>query len=181
MAVYETVAVILPKSDVRIKWPNDILVDGKKIAGILIENTLRRSNLETSIVGIGLNVNQMKFPSELNATSIQLNTNSETDLNLIMEELSTRLEKYYLRIREGSFDPLLKRLNENLFGVRESMKLVINGTQQTVTVKGVRHTGELELEHADMRRTLHNITKLVGAFKLSLPTCWRFTPFVQLL
>lgn len=155
LAVYETVAVILPKSDVRIKWPNDILVDGKKIAGILIENTLRRSNLETSIVGIGLNVNQMKFPSELNATSIQLNTNSETDLNLIMEELSTRLEKYYLRIREGSFDPLLKRLNENLFGVRESMKLVINGTQQTVTVKGVRHTGELELEHADMRRTLH--------------------------
>ena len=155
LAVYETVAEILPKRDAQIKWPNDILVDGKKIAGILIENTLRRSNLETSIIGIGLNVNQVKFPSELNATSVQLNTNTETDLNLVLEELNTRLEKYYLQLREGSFDKLLKQLNENLFGIGESMRLSINGTQETVTVVGVRHTGELELEHADMSRTLH--------------------------
>jgi biotin-(acetyl-CoA carboxylase) ligase len=72
-----------------------------------------------------------------------------------LEELNTRLEKYYLQIREGSFDLILKRLNENLFGVEESMKLTINGSQETVTVIGVRHSGELELEHADMRRTLH--------------------------
>jgi BirA family biotin operon repressor/biotin-[acetyl-CoA-carboxylase] ligase len=155
LAVFETVYQFIPNNTLRIKWPNDILVGDKKIAGILIENTLRRSNLETSIIGIGLNVNQVKFPSELNATSIQLNANTETDLNLVLEELNTRLEKYYLQIREGSFDLILKRLNENLFGVEESMKLTINGSQETVTVIGVRHSGELELEHADMRRTLH--------------------------
>lgn len=155
LAVFETVSQFIPNNTLRIKWPNDILVGDKKIAGILIENTLRRCNLETSIIGIGLNVNQLKFPSELNATSIQLNTNTETDLKLVLEELNTRLEKYYLQIREGNFDPMLKRLNENLFGVEESMKLTINGTQESVTVIGVRHSGELELEHADMSRTLH--------------------------
>ena len=76
-------------------------------------------------------------------------------MNLVLEELNTRLEKYYLQLREGSFDKLLKQLNENLFGIGESMRLSINGTQETVTVVGVRHTGELELEHADMSRTLH--------------------------
>jgi BirA family biotin operon repressor/biotin-[acetyl-CoA-carboxylase] ligase len=155
LAVFETVSQFIPNNTLRIKWPNDILVGDKKIAGILIENTLKRSNLETSIIGIGLNVNQVKFPSELNATSIQLNTNTETDLNLVLEKLNTRLEKYYLQLREGSFDSMLKRLNENLFGVEESMKLTINGSQETVTVIGVHHSGELELEHADMRRTIH--------------------------
>ena len=47
-----------------IKWPNDILINGKKIAGILIENTLWE-NLHTSVIGIGLNVNQKSFPAEI--------------------------------------------------------------------------------------------------------------------
>lgn len=53
-----------------IKWPNDILVNEKKIAGILIENQLQQSRIESSIIGIGLNVNQLEF-QDLNATSIR--------------------------------------------------------------------------------------------------------------
>jgi BirA family biotin operon repressor/biotin-[acetyl-CoA-carboxylase] ligase len=57
----------------KIKWPNDIYVDGRKICGILIENSIRGKNLTHSIVGIGLNVNQCNFDASLpNPTSMQL-------------------------------------------------------------------------------------------------------------
>ena len=52
---------LLPSSAINIKWPNDIIADGKKIAGILIENVINGTRVSTSVVGIGLNVNQQHF------------------------------------------------------------------------------------------------------------------------
>ena len=52
------------KVDCSIKWPNDIYVDNKKLGGILIENSLRGSQIEYSIIGIGLNINQVEFKSD---------------------------------------------------------------------------------------------------------------------
>jgi len=155
LAVSETVSEFIPIKRVQIKWPNDVLVDKKKIAGILIENMLRGMNLENSIVGIGLNVNQIEFPNGLNATSIQLNSEKETELEAVLQLLNTRLEKYYLQIREGRFGHILSQLNTNLFGIGEKRSLTVNGLAETVSVIGVRHTGELELEREDGSRTLH--------------------------
>ncbi|MEJ6617293.1 MAG: biotin--[acetyl-CoA-carboxylase] ligase [Crocinitomicaceae bacterium] len=59
--------------DAKIKWPNDIYVNNKKIAGVLIENQLSSSHIKNSIIGIGLNINQREFDG-LNATSILLET-----------------------------------------------------------------------------------------------------------
>ncbi|CAN5461122.1 biotin--[acetyl-CoA-carboxylase] ligase [soil metagenome] len=60
--------------DVHIKWPNDILINGKKVAGLLIENTLRGSQLSAVIVGVGVNLNQSSFSSEFGteATSLKI-------------------------------------------------------------------------------------------------------------
>ncbi|MBN2893009.1 MAG: biotin--[acetyl-CoA-carboxylase] ligase [Bacteroidales bacterium] len=60
------------KIDAQIKWPNDILVNKKKIAGILIENSIIGSKISDSIIGIGFNINQLEFGNELNATSLSL-------------------------------------------------------------------------------------------------------------
>ncbi|MCF8459214.1 MAG: biotin--[acetyl-CoA-carboxylase] ligase [Flavobacteriales bacterium] len=155
LAVSDTVSELLPTNEVQIKWPNDVLVDGKKIAGILIENTLRGMNLENSIVGIGLNVNQVAFPSGLNATSIQLISGQETELNAVLQLLNSYLEKYYLQLREGRFEHILHQLNANLFGIGNERNLTVNGEIETVSVIGVRHTGELELERTNGSRTLH--------------------------
>ena len=76
LGVYDFLSVNLPKAvNIKIKWPNDIVADGKKICGILIENILRDNRLNASIIGIGLNVNQEFFPEEIpNAISMkQLN------------------------------------------------------------------------------------------------------------
>ena len=77
--------------EAKIKLPNDIYVDAKKICGILIENSLRGSHITWSIIGIGININQTVFPSSLpNPTSILLETLSpELDLN---QQLSTFLQ-----------------------------------------------------------------------------------------
>ena len=68
--------------DARIKWPNDLLVNDRKICGVLIENQIRGMEISESVIGIGLNVNQENF-DDLNATSMSLQTNQ----NYIMHEL----------------------------------------------------------------------------------------------
>lgn len=73
------------KIDANIKWPNDILAGNKKIAGILIENSVLNDNLLYSLVGIGLNVNQQYFGSTLlNVQSMKNLTLNEYDLNELL-------------------------------------------------------------------------------------------------
>lgn len=77
-----------------IKWPNDILSANKKICGILIENNIKGSKITSSIIGIGLNVNQEKFLDSLKkATSLKNCTNSEFDLDALLIEIIDNLKK----------------------------------------------------------------------------------------
>ena len=61
LALRETVEHFIPSENVQIKWPNDLLINKKKAAGILIENILRSNQLESSVMGIGVNLNQTEF------------------------------------------------------------------------------------------------------------------------
>ena len=155
LAVFETISEFLPQNDVKIKWPNDLLVDGKKIAGILIENSLRGNSLETSIVGIGLNINQVEFPKELNATSLRSMDDTELEIDEVLNVLNSHLEKHYLRLRQGDLPSILSSLNQNLFGFEEQRTLRINGNEEVVAILGARPSGELQLQHADGSNTLH--------------------------
>src|SRR5690606_30509010 len=69
-----------------IKWPNDIYVDGQKIAGILIENNLNSNKLASTVIGVGINVNQCVFEETLKATSMQLQTAEKYDLQSLLLE-----------------------------------------------------------------------------------------------
>lgn len=80
--------------ETRIKWPNDIYVDERKICGILIENTLERGRLRSGIVGIGLNLNQTRFPADLpNPVSLSQLTGQRYDLEQELRELHAELRK----------------------------------------------------------------------------------------
>ena len=80
--------------DLSIKWPNDILSANKKICGILIENTIKGRKINNSIIGIGLNVNQEKFPDALkNVTSLKKITHKEFDLELLLVEVIQKIEE----------------------------------------------------------------------------------------
>lgn len=85
-----------------IKWPNDIYVRNKKICGMLIENTLVTGNIASSIVGIGLNVNQKEFPPQLlNPTSMTVLTGKSYDLVAELEILSGYLAESFKIVLNG--------------------------------------------------------------------------------
>ena len=78
----------------RIKWPNDIYVGDLKICGILIENILDGSNVSASIIGVGLNLNQTDFPSDIpNPTSVSLLTGRRYDPAQTLERLCTFISR----------------------------------------------------------------------------------------
>ena len=93
-----------------IKWPNDIYVDNKKIAGMLLENTLKNSKIEFCVAGIGININQTVFNEHLQqATSLQLITNKSYNLTSILNQLLFFIEKRYLQLKAGK----IQQINNN--------------------------------------------------------------------
>ncbi len=101
---------------VQIKWPNDILADAKKIAGILIENTVSNNKIKHSIVGIGLNVNQMKFPEEIpNASSLKLLSKRDFDLDALLQEIRISIKEYVLRLENNRYNSITADYLKNLY------------------------------------------------------------------
>jgi len=102
----------------RIKWPNDIFFENKKICGILIENAVRGSNIHSSILGMGLNVNQTAFktPGAISLTQI---VEKEFDLAGVLEEIAQSLEKRYFQLERGEFDKLKKNYLKKLYWINE--------------------------------------------------------------
>ncbi len=89
--------------DVKIKWPNDIYVNDLKIAGVLIENSLTGANIDNTIVGIGLNVNQTSFSKSVpNPTSMKLEANRKFDTQYILLELCKKLDFWYNKLINGN-------------------------------------------------------------------------------
>ncbi len=131
-----------------IKWPNDILVQSKKITGILIENTLAGENIQQSVVGIGLNVNQQQF-SIPTATSIQLETGQSHDLDTLLSELVICVESRYLQLRSGKINELRADYLNNLFWINEEQQFVSNGHAFKGTIEGVDERGKLAVRDRD--------------------------------
>jgi BirA family biotin operon repressor/biotin-[acetyl-CoA-carboxylase] ligase len=110
LAVAETL-VSLGVSGVGIKWPNDILVRGKKIAGILTEVGAEIDAVDYIIIGIGINVNTPRFPEELQkaATSLFLETGKRVSRYTILAQYLVFFEKYCALYKRGVTGRLLKR------------------------------------------------------------------------
>jgi len=127
-----------------IKWPNDVLVHDKKICGILIENHLQGSTFSMSVVGIGLNVNQMDFESP-KATSVRRITNSETDLEEALHSLLTSLEARYLELRHRR-NALRDEYHRTLYWLGEPRQFRAGHRNFNGVILGVDETGRLMVE-----------------------------------
>lgn len=118
LSVRETVAHFLPQSDVKVKWPNDVLINNRKTAGILIENGINRNTMDYTVVGIGLNVNQVGF-SAPRATSLQVESGQVFDQQSVFERLMSSLEHYYLKVKSGRLMEVKSEYLQHLFGFRQ--------------------------------------------------------------
>ncbi len=130
--------------DVKIKWPNDILVQRKKICGMLIENSIHGETINQSIVGIGLNINQTQFPVPT-ATSLSMVCERNFDLNEELNLLLEKLEKRYLQLRSGRQAELKEEYLRHLLSINQSQKFTSNGKEFDGMIKTVNEAGELIL------------------------------------
>lgn len=109
LAVKETVEELLnsTQKSVSIKWPNDVLVNDRKIAGILIENQLQLNQITKSFLGIGLNVNQSSFSDfKRKATSLQMESSIEFNLDAVISKLSIHLQQFYMLYKTKGVQPI---------------------------------------------------------------------------
>ena len=139
----------IPK--ISIKWPNDLMVANKKICGILIENTFFGDQIKSTIVGIGLNVNQEKFPNSLrNVTSLKLATLKETDLNLLLHEILAELKTNIKLLESKDFHLLEKQYLNVLY--KKNIPTMFKTSKDEIfmgIISGISDQGNLQIQLED--------------------------------
>jgi len=150
LGVCKTVSDILPEGRVTIKWPNDIYIDEQKVAGTLIQNSILGQVLESSIAGIGLNVNQLVFRSVApNPVSLKMITGKEYDLDFILEILITNIKFYYEILKSGRFDELDKFYLSHFYRMNVVSKFRKEGKIIQARITGITEYGYLKLESTE--------------------------------
>jgi len=130
-----------------IKWPNDIYVDDKKLAGILIENSFSGPVLEVSVIGIGLNLNQTDFSEDIpNPTSMVLLTNKQYKPEIVLSELIVSIQVRYLQLRYGLKDKIDADYINSLYRFNQYHSFTCNEGRFKAKIIGIKPTGELILE-----------------------------------
>jgi BirA family transcriptional regulator, biotin operon repressor / biotin---[acetyl-CoA-carboxylase] ligase len=137
----------------KLKWPNDVLIDGKKVSGVLVDASVNSSSIEYVIVGIGVNVNVNSaevqrdikcrtFPYQVTSLSDELAARCEK-VRLIKNILQT-LDKYYLKIESDTDYPLLEQWKHRAIDITSKPVYVSHGAEGfTATVLGLEEDGSL--------------------------------------
>jgi len=165
LAVCRCLSEFLPKSEVKIKWPNDIYVDGRKIAGILSKNMIIGHKISSCIVGIGLNVNQAEFPQDLpNPVSMFQFSGRAFNRLEVLNKLTERIIENYQRVKAGlekeiDLEYLASLLNFNRTAIYHSQGKTFDGI-----IRGVDAFGMLMLEtEGELRKfDMKEITLVTG-------------------
>ncbi|HSG68036.1 MAG TPA: biotin--[acetyl-CoA-carboxylase] ligase [Bacteroidales bacterium] len=143
---------IIPDRKILIKWPNDIYVEDKKIGGILINNEIMGEHFEHAIVGIGLNVNQVKFSDDIpNPTSLSILTNKSHQIADLTIMLCGHLNSRFDQLTEGAFEGLEGDYLQNLLGLREWRTYIHNNRKIRAMITGVNAFGHLLLDAGDRK------------------------------
>lgn len=144
LAIQDALSPLLPPNVLTIKWPNDVYVRDQKMGGVLIENTLQGHLLGHSIIGIGLNVNQLAF-NVPTATSLLLESPVPDGYSLagLLTTLAEQLEKRYLQLRAGHRDVLRATYLDHLYQYQQPYFYMADHHGFTGTIVDIDATGRL--------------------------------------
>ena len=147
LAVHDAVQEVV-SGDVRIKWPNDILIERQKVAGILIQNELTGDRVQWSIIGIGINVNGRAFEAGFVATSLAIATGGIQDRITVLERFCQTFELLWSAWQEGKLG-WEERYTELLWSRGRWADVVLDSNSLMVRPMDVDRQGRLIVELED--------------------------------
>lgn len=144
LAVKECVRNLTGRDDVMVKWPNDVYAGDAKIAGILSQNSIRGEHIQFTVVGIGLNVNQLEFSSFTpKAVSMKSIAGKDYDREVVLATLASRFEYFYGMLRQGLTADLHRSYLASLYKFNREARFSSSGYEFTGIIKGVSPFGFL--------------------------------------
>ena len=136
---------------ISIKWPNDILSGNKKLCGILIENSLKIGKISSSVIGIGLNVNQTGFPKSLKkVSSLKLLSNKDFNLEKLLESIVSKLKVKIEMLDSKDFKTLEAEYLKVLY--RKNIPTMFKNSQDVLfmgIISGISKEGKLQIALED--------------------------------
>ncbi|NGP89782.1 biotin--[acetyl-CoA-carboxylase] ligase [Fodinibius halophilus] len=152
LAIVDQLQEIFNDPQVCIKWPNDVLLNGKKVAGLLTETMFAGNKLDRLVIGIGMNVNQTSFSPGISseATSVQLKKGHSVEREPLLSNLLRRIE-YKYNLWQRQHRALIKGINRNIVGYGQWVGLKVNGELKKNTFKmlGINEKGQLLMLNQD--------------------------------
>lgn len=146
LALVKALETYISEESIAIKWPNDILINDKKIAGIIVQSSVQAKNIHHIILGIGLNVNENMNAYNFNATSLKSETGEHICLSSIKESVIENIQKTYLKgIQLPDIGIHAKAYEQRLWRKGEKVNYLEKGEQFSGTIKGINEIGQLQI------------------------------------
>jgi BirA family biotin operon repressor/biotin-[acetyl-CoA-carboxylase] ligase len=147
LAVFDLIKFYLPGESVTIKWPNDIYVRNKKIAGILIHHTVMGNRINFSVLGYGININQEVFKGDApNPVSIKNILGRDLELAACIDKICENIQLRYLQLSGYRFDVLDKNYQQVLYRKDEYYDYRYEDEVIKAKITGVNNFGRLQLD-----------------------------------
>jgi BirA family biotin operon repressor/biotin-[acetyl-CoA-carboxylase] ligase len=147
LALADVALEILPGKDIRIKWPNDLYAGDHKLAGMLIQNGVKGNRFEYSVIGIGLNVNQVEFQEEVaNPVSLKVMSGRDFDLHAVLDRILEALDHRYGMLIRGERAMLDRDYTSAMYRYGVVAGYNFRGKDIRARISGVNRYGQLMLE-----------------------------------
>jgi len=149
----------------KIKWPNDIYIDNKKLGGILIENRILGNTFESCIVGIGININQRVFTSDApNPISIIHLTQKQARLKPLLKQFGKIFFLWYELLKKSEFSVIESAYKKNLLGINQTRKFRTGNETFTATIIGTDPFGRLMMKDENQNNRLFGFKEVTFLF-----------------
>jgi len=153
LGIYDFVRDRVPNEKITIKWPNDIYINNEKVAGILINNTIKGNILDFTVAGFGININQAKFISEApNPVSFIKYRDKKSTLDECLDLVCKKLDTRYEQLKANQFAQLDSDYLESLYRFNENHTFKYEGIIIDARITGISNFGHLQLDTKDGRK-----------------------------
>ena len=152
LSVLRALEQVCAADNIFIKWPNDIVIDGRKVCGILTEMHLAGDRIDHVVIGVGVNVNTPAFPAELSevATSLFTEYARTYDCNGVIAAILECFERYYEKFVETcDMSAIMGEYVEKMINVGRKVRVLDPQGEYAATARGINEKGELLVERED--------------------------------